>query len=242
MKYKLAIIIALMLIVPMVTATTIGVVKVNKCVELYQICQNCTYNNISIVLYPNRTIALPEVAMQSNNTYYNYTFCSTDAVGKYIVNGFGDLDGIKTTWTYDFEVNGSGFEFTNAVSIYYIATLGLLIFFFLLTIYSIPKLPNGNDTDDYGQLISINKLKYLRSVLYVLAWGLLLGITYSSGAIALSYLGNEMIGNLLFNIFRAMFALTIPGVFIYFIFIFVSVFRDKEMKKMLERGIDIQTP
>ncbi|HDZ19296.1 hypothetical protein LCGC14_1712310 [marine sediment metagenome] len=86
-----------------------GFVKQNDCIEIIQTCPDCTYNNISRVLYPNKTtIALSNVAMDKDDTYYNYTFCSTSALGNYIVNGYGDLGGTKTSWVYDFEVTTTG--------------------------------------------------------------------------------------------------------------------------------------
>ena len=39
--------------------------------------------------------------------------------------------------------------------------------------------------------------------------------------------------------YRIMFALTLPGIFIWFIFIFVQLFRDKEMKRLISRGVEI---
>lgn len=231
------------LILPVVTAVTIGTVKQSNCINLYQICENCTENNITTILYPlNRTVADHGIRMTKNETYYNYTYCDTTSLGRYIVNGVGDLDGDLTSWVYDFEVTGTGFSFTQSRSSFTFVILGTLMFLFLLTIYSIPKIPRGNTTDDYGMLMSINHLKYLRPVLYCIAWIILIGIVFTTSNVALAYMGTEMFGQLLFSIYQVMFWITIPGVFIWFIFIVVQIFRDAEMKRMLERGIDIQSP
>jgi hypothetical protein len=234
------IVLCLIFIPRIVSSATIGTVEKGKCIELYQICENCTYNNISTILYPNKSVAASNIEMSNDTeTYYNYTFCSTNLLGDYIINGFGDLDGVKTSWVYDMEVTGTGFEFNEAKSSYYLGLLALLVFFFVVTIVSITKLPGGNNTDDYGRLISINHLKYLRPVLIVVAWIILLGITFTASNVALAYMGSEMFGQLFFAIYQVMFWLTLPALFIWFIFIFVSIFRDREMKRMLERGIDV---
>ena len=149
------------------------------------------------------------------------------------------MDGIKTSWAYDFEVTGTGFEFSESRSSFYAILLGLLLFFFAVTLYGAFRLPGGNDKDDYGQLMSINNLKYLRPVLLAFSWMLLLGILFTSSNIALAYLGSEMFGKLLYTLYRIMFILTLPGVFVWFILIFVNIFRDREMKRLMERGIDI---
>jgi hypothetical protein len=247
MKHKLiivigiVIIITLVLVIPTVYSTTLGTFKTNQNIELYQICENCTYNNISTILYPNSTVAQANISMNKIDTYYSFSFNNASIQGKYIVNGFGDLDGVKTTWVYDFEITGTGFEFTESRSIFYIALLVLLVFLFVLVLTFIPKLPSGNDTDEWGMLMSINHLKYLRPVLYLVAWGLMLGVLFTSSNIALAYLGTSMFGNLLFALYTIMMWVSIPGIFIAFIFIFVSIFRDAEIKKMIERGVDIQS-
>ena len=89
---------------------TLGTFKQRECINFIQTCDNCTYNNISSVLYPDSSIALSNVVMTRDDTYYNYTFCDASILGHYIVNGYGDLDGEKTIWSYDFEVTADGIE------------------------------------------------------------------------------------------------------------------------------------
>lgn len=227
------------LIIPIAGATTLGTFKANTCVDLIQICENCTQNNISTIKFPNSTTAISNVIMDRDDTFYNYTFCNTTTMGKYIVNGVGDLDGDKTSWSYDFEITGTGFEFTQSRSTFYVALLGILIFMFILSIIFIPRIPTNDATDDYGMLISVNHLKHLKPLLYVIAWVILLGIMYTSSNIALAYMGAEMFGQLMFVIYKIMFWLTLPMIVIWFIFLIVSIFRDVEIKRLLERGIEI---
>ena len=85
--------------------------------------------------------------MDKDDTYYNFTYCNTTNLGQYIVSGIGDLDGVRTSWTYDFEVTGTGFEFTESRSSYYLGLLALLVFFLIGNIYLITRVPSGNDTD-----------------------------------------------------------------------------------------------
>ena len=120
---------------------TLGTFKQNTCIELAQTCQNCTYNNISRVLYPNSTIALSNVVMTKDDTYYNYTFCTNNQIGEYVVNGFGDLDGVKTSWTYSYFVTRSGLGNSN-IWIALVLYIVILTFNFLL-LYKKNKMVGG---------------------------------------------------------------------------------------------------
>ena len=132
---------ALLLVFPMVVAADDSdfVVKQNTCLNLIQTCGLCTENNISNVLYPNTTQAMGLVEMEKDGGVYNYTFCSTDAIGTYVVNGVGDLegDGVGVIWRYTFEVNPTGGleKNTNIFIIFILVSTGLLLISFLFKNY-----------------------------------------------------------------------------------------------------------
>ena len=92
---------------------TLGTFKQGSTIELKQICADCTYNNITRINYPNSSIAISDVQMTQMGSYFNYSFSDTNTVGRYIVNGIGDLGGVNTVWTYYFDVNPSGIEPTD---------------------------------------------------------------------------------------------------------------------------------
>ena len=90
--------------------TLFSTVKSQDCINLIQTCSNCSYVNISSILYPNSTEALGQVVMTKSGTSYNYTFCDTDSNGDYIVNGHGDDNGDTKVFQYWFKVSPSGKE------------------------------------------------------------------------------------------------------------------------------------
>ena len=89
---------------------TLGTFKRYECIGLIQTCSNCTYNNISNVIYPDSLLALSENVMTKVDTNYNHTFCNTSELGEYIVNGFGNPDGEKTAWNYNLFITETGKE------------------------------------------------------------------------------------------------------------------------------------
>ncbi len=109
MKNKILIVFVLgIFLISLASASLLGTYKQWECLNLIQTCDDCTYNNITNVLYPNSSVAVANVSMTMEDTFYNYEFCGTSATGVYLVNGFGDEGGVKTTWYYDFEITPSG--------------------------------------------------------------------------------------------------------------------------------------
>lgn len=112
--------------------TNIGLKKAGECIELIQTCSNCTSNNISSIILPNGTsVTYVGATMTRTDTYYNYTYCDTDATGKYIVNGWGDLDGLDTVWSYTFITthNGKTDEFNRNFIIFMLGAAFVLLIF-----------------------------------------------------------------------------------------------------------------
>jgi hypothetical protein len=109
---KLYYLIFLILIIPLVSSQveTLGTFAKNTNINLIQVCSNCTYNNISNVISPSGSIIVSNLAMTKSGTYYNYTLNTTytQTLGRYIVNGYGNLDGQVTVWSYDYYVTPTG--------------------------------------------------------------------------------------------------------------------------------------
>jgi len=104
---------------------TLGTFKQDTCVDLIQVCGNCSYVNISSILYPNSSEYLTtDIQMTKQGIKYYYTFCNTSSLGRYIVSGHGDPDGKLTAWAYDFEITPSGFDITESQGL---SSLGLII-------------------------------------------------------------------------------------------------------------------
>lgn len=218
---------------------TLGTFAQNEQVELVQTCSNCTYVNILSVKYPNSSIALLSTSMSSTgNGLYNYTFSNTSALGEYIVNGMADVDGVNTVFAYNFYVTKTGVELTQDKALVYLGMVCLLVFLFVLCLFVISKLPSGNSRNEDGYFVEINNLKYLRSVFIVIAYMLIVAIVFVSSNISYLYLEDTMFGDLLFKIFIGMGWMIIPMLFLWFIYIFISAFQDRQLKRILERGFE----
>ena len=82
--------------------------KIGDSIQLTQTCSNCTYINLTKIVYPNQSIALlGEYSMDANGTNYNYSY-TPNTLGTYYYTTKGDLNGIVTIQTCSFDVTPSG--------------------------------------------------------------------------------------------------------------------------------------
>ncbi len=244
MKKIILVVIVGIFLISLVSAEqqTLGTFKqgsTGDCITLIQTCGNCSYNNISTVLKTGEDSEVFTInsAMTQDNTYYNYSFCNITNLGIYNVHGFGNPNGVKTSWVYEFEITGTGFDLDVPRTNLSIALLFLIVFAFVICIFGVTKLPSTDNFED-GKLISVSKLKYLRPVLGGVSWFLLIAIFYTGSNIALAYMGTTLLGNILFVLFRIMFLLTLPMIVVWFLYIFVSVFQDRKLEKNILRGFE----
>ena len=238
-KHILSALIITLFLVTIVNAEieTLGTFKKNECVELIQTCSNCTFSNLTSVIYPNGTNNGLGLLMTKSGLEYNYTYCNTTNLGNYIVNGYSDVDGVDTVWAYDFDVTYLGKQLDSGQSILYVGFLGLLILIFFLNFYGMGYLPSRNQKDEQGRIMSVNYLKYFRNVLWMTGYFLFIGIVYISSNLAFAFLGEELLAKTLFMIYRVSFGLAPVAMIVWVGFIFASIFHDKEFQRMLNRGM-----
>lgn len=173
------------------TQQSLGTYQVNSCISLKQICGNCTFSNVTSVVSPNSTILLSDVQMQKTGTEYNYTFCNTNSLGYYIVNGVSDVNGINTVWVYDFNITPTG-DSSN-IGFFIILTIAIVgILMFGIFTRNIPVTMIGAlCTMAWGVYVGLNGFDIFRNlgtqVLSIIMiafagyWGINAGLEYLNG-------------------------------------------------------------
>jgi len=240
MKRVMLVIMMCMILCSFATAAeeTLGTFKEGENVLLVQLCGTCTYNNITSVTNPNSTEMISNVAMTQDGTKYTYNLAGGNVteLGKYKVNGVGDLGGVHTAWVYSFEVTGTGEEFTTAKVIYYGLILAVLVFFFFLSMMAFAALP-GSNTVDEGGLMNINKLKYFKGVFIGLCWGILLTINFTIYGVAEAYFKSHLVSDVFFMFFTIQMWSTMVALPLWIMWFFVKIAEDKDLKRKMERGL-----
>lgn len=136
----------------------LGIIKQNDCVRLIQTCPSCTAITLSSVIYPNKAVSQTSILMSTSDSFeWIYNYCNTSVLGQYIVNGHGDVDGIDTSFAYDFFVTPTGEVIngmTTGTSIFFLLICLGLIFF---SVWLIIKNPMTEDIMSNQQLYETKK-------------------------------------------------------------------------------------
>lgn len=90
------------------TNSFLGTYKQTETVKLKQVCDTCTYVNLSSVNYPNSSTETLNIAMTKNGVDYSYDFSNTTNLGCYSYSVFGDKDGNLKAEVIDFQITPSG--------------------------------------------------------------------------------------------------------------------------------------
>lgn len=204
----------------------IGPVERNTCVDLWQTCPDCSYVNISQVLYPNTSIAVSNVEMTKAGTNYNYTFCLTSADGDYVYKTYGNSseNGICTQ-NVNFKVTPNGEEPTTATAFLYIALFAVLIFFLILIFYA--------HMHDESQLAKFWWFAFMWipiwAILFV-GWNMANDFLTSQGAIqAILYWAWLVIG--------IAYPFLLLGMVLY---TFYWIYQQREVQRLLKRGFSLE--
>lgn len=102
-----------------IDSATINSGKQNECITLVQTCSDCSFVNLTSIVYPNssKTIYSPHIRMTNYLPDFNYSFCLTNNVGSYTYTTLGDPEDTLTTQSVTFEITPSGFIQTTSQGI-----------------------------------------------------------------------------------------------------------------------------
>ncbi len=217
---------------------TLGTFKQGECLQLTQSHGNCTYNNISFVYQTNdATLYNISDQMTKVGTFYNYTFCNTSLVGEYIVNGFGDPDGVRTSWIYNFWITPTGRNLETSDSITHLILTIFSLVLFLLCLWGGMALPFRNNRNDEGGIISVQKLKYFKVGLIFLSYVFFIWMLNLLLALSTNFSILTQYTKFFEVIFSVMNAASYPIFVFMLIFMSILAWKDLQLKKLLERGI-----
>lgn len=161
MKKVLSILILGIFLISLASASSLPTQKQNDCVELYQLCESCTFVNLTSVNLPNETRIFGQLMNNFGNDF-TFEFCNTSLIGEYQYNVCGDKGGTLTCENIGFEVTKSGFLFNTSDSILSILMIILTFILSVVFIWLAIVTPLSNNLDEKGNIIKINYFKYLK--------------------------------------------------------------------------------
>ena len=222
-----------------VSAANIGTFKEGDSIQLTNYCStgDCTYANITQVVFPDGTIDNINKPMTQTGQNFNYTFSNTSEVGTYTFKTCSDPSSTVVCDSDTFDITVNGQTFTTGTSVFYIALLGIIVFLFIVVAVGISKVSGKNIRRDDGSILSISKVKYFKGALLMFAWGLIMSLLYISSSLASGYLIDSSFGSFLFMLYRLSFYVLYIGIFIYLIWLFVNFVEDRKIKRLFERGV-----
>jgi hypothetical protein len=205
----------------MVSASDLGTFSNKKCVNLYQMCDSCTYVNLTSIKTPT-TIINENVLMTKVGSDYNYTKCNLTELGEYSYTVCGDKAGYYKCEVITFKLSPNGENVTTGGSIFYLGLLVILILLFSICLINIFK------TESIAWRMGLLSASYI----------LLLGILYAGKSIADNFLLSVPAISIVLG---GLLMVLVPGFFIYIIALVVymifNALKEKEIKSFVARGM-----
>lgn len=206
---------------------TYPTVKRGDCIQLSQSFYNSTFQNISTILQPNKQFLILNVPMSNvGGGFFNYTFCNTTQDGEYLVNGYGDKNGVIESWVYNFFVTKTGVILTPSESYFYIFFIVLLFIFIMFMVYLSTTIPLKNDSNPDGTITKITKKKYLKLLTMEFTFGLILLFINLLAGLFNSFTSFSFLSSLIDGIYLFFLVTTYGATFIIFTIMFIMIYWD----------------
>lgn len=214
---------------------TLGTFKVNQCIELKQICANCSYVNITSVNLQsvNSTQVLGTVQMTKIGTEYNYTFCNSSITGAYIINWVADPNGQLKIGNFNLFVTKTGNQLETSQSLIYILMAVFVFFLFILSLYFAILTPYKNTIGEDGLAIKITKAKYVKLGFIALSYAMLTWFLNTLIALSDNFLDLSVFYGFVSLLFNILISISLYfGIFILIV-AFFEIIRDANLRKNL---------
>lgn len=229
----------LMMILPLASAafTSLGTFPTKEDVRLVQLCGDCTYNNITSIVYPNSSVALSGLQMTKDGTEFFYLLDAAyvEDSGTYTVNGVGDPAGADTIWAYMFTITSTGTDLTIGEAVLYILLAISVFGIFLISLYFNITIPYRNKQNDYGQIINITKTKYLKIGLIWITYSLLVWFLNILIGISVNFINLEMSYGIINILFIILNNLSLPLSIFIIVWGLIEIIRDLNLWKTIEK-------
>jgi len=202
-------------------------------------CSTSALCNLTII-YPNSSYLLDNQGMTNLNTGdFNYSLTFIE-IGDYSTK-VQCVDGIyNSTATFPITITHTGSELSVGQGIIFLIFVIALIFTFLLCLYGAVRLPWKHGRNEFGKVVSVNDLKYLKIFLFVLSYLLLMFVFGTMRGISANYLfmtGLSKFFNLLYWI---MLSFLFPGLVLALIITIISILTNLKFKEAIERNVPLR--
>lgn len=212
---------------------TLGTFSQNSTITLSNSCINSSYSNITRLTAPNSSIILNgNISMTKSGDNYNYTFSNTSDIGRYLVYGKCDENGINSIWLYKFEVTANGKVLSVAESLLYPILTGIVFFMLLVSAWLTYALPYRNKEILETGKIFINTLKYVKLMMILITQALLVWLLNVIMALSDSYASITVFYGFVSFLFKMIIGFSYPLFILVVILIGVNFFKDVKAMKL----------
>lgn len=202
-------------------------------INLIQICSNCTYVNITTIIFTptggvkvSGEIIRINSAMQKDGTFYNYTLLkgNTSRDGEYIVNWISD--GPTVIGNYNFFVRGNAAKLTTGESFLYFILLVISFLGSLFFLYFGFILPYSDKRLEDGTITRVISFKYLKIFSIWIGYGLLLWFMNLLTGIANNFITLAIASNLISATYIILITLSYPLTIIILSVFLIQIYWD----------------
>lgn len=199
-------------------------------------CPTCTFINFTLTS-PSKVIVLDNVQMTQDGNNFEYIVLASNITeqGTYFGNGGDDVSPLG----FCFDITTTGYGNTINESILYLSSIVFIMFIILMLLLVSTMLPSNDKQDEEGRILQVSYLKHLRPTIYGVCYSLVVAITFIIYNLTLAYSNHDMLATFTFMIYQVMFWSMIVILPVWFLWIVVRIFEDKEFKNLIERGVDL---
>lgn len=201
---------------------SIGTFKVNTEVQLTNFCStaNCTYANLTQIIYPNGTIQNMNDEMTKEGNTFNYSYTPTE-LGEYYFITCSNPNGIANCDKDSFKVTPEGYDLSSGLSLILIGVLVIILTLLIITIRAMILV------DNFGWNFGFLNIAYLLlNVFFYTSWKVFSIFLYHIPTVGATLHSLWTISNIIW----------IPFILGQVFYILIKITEESQVKRLVKMG------
>lgn len=236
---KIIFLFSLMFMLTLASCIELPAKQIGEDLEVFQECNNCTYCNFTRITYNGEAI-FSNVEATQDDTHYYFNIAAGNITEKGLITYCYKCGNSEesNTGCINVPLTYNGKELTIQAAIVYtfmLLFLGAVFFLLILAGLNLPK----DIRDEEGYVLHPSNAAILRPIMFGLGWIVLTAMMYITSNIAIAYLDTNILGEMIFLIFRFMMFATFLIIPLCVIMMIQKIVLKGELMKLIERGVPL---
>lgn len=197
-------------------------------------CNITVFNPVKIVIVPFSNMSFNQINQTYDFVIQKENITLLNKIYQYDVTCLTPSANATDSFYFVVTEDGTTPTVTEGLAYFFLLIVGISLFIY--TLYSYRRIETANQRGEEGQIIKINKKKYLKMFLFAMLYFLLAWVAFITWTLAAVYINSRTVAAIFYGLHIGMLKMILPFSIVWLLVMFIQYLRDLNLEKKVQRG------